>query len=185
MLSLEHTPMPTLPSLNDTTPMAPKRARRTSPTLSRRVRANLNVLSIPDIQSGTTAPLTLVPQGRSSVGGVSFDKILLNGAMRNKHMLANKKSHVIAPLSKVNSPARKAISPSILKSSPLKGPNNSLMALRMAAIVKGSSDTKAQLMFGGANKSFELPGRTRSSPYRPLVSRAPPIRSRSFGAVCA
>lgn len=195
MMSFEHTPMPLLPSFGDATPMTPKRPRKTSATLSRRVRANLNELSIPDIHSGSSSPLKLMPQGSASFGGLSLDKILLNGAMRNKQQQQQKKtSHVIAPLAPkttnvVSSPPRKQVlSPSSLvkKSSPLRGPNNSLMALRMAAMVKGSADTKAQLMFGGkVNKSFELPGRARSSPYRPLVSRALPLRNRSFNAICA
>jgi hypothetical protein len=192
MMSLEQTPMPLLPSFGACTPMPPKRKCRTSSTLNRRVRANLNELCIPDIQSGTSAPLKLTPQGRTSFAGLSFDKILINGA--KKHMAQTssstptvtiKKSHVIPPLPKSHSPGRKVISPSVLKSSSPRS-NNSLMALRMAAMVKGSADPKAQLMFGGKfNKTFELPGRARSSPYRPLVSRTPPMRSRSFGAVCA
>ena len=169
------------------TPLAPKRARRTSPTLNRRVRANINMLSIPDIHSdGPSAPLQLAPQGRADVGGLSFDKILLKSKVAPAPASPAKKSHVIVPLPKSNSrnSPKNIIRAPALRGSPLKGPNNSLMALRMASMVKGSVDAKAQLKFGGLNKSFQVPGRARSSPYRP--SRALPTRNlnRSFNALC-
>jgi len=212
MLSLEQTPLPFLPSFDDHTPMAPKRGRRTSDELNRRVRANLNILSIPDMQSiGSAAPsspfLLLQPQtttchsrgGVGAVPGSPYEKILLAGAMRSKANKAQQqqRSHVlVAPPGRkaqntLRSPVARTVvqtpPPMVKTSSPGKnspGSNHSLMSLRMAAMVKGSSDARAQLKFGGVvNKSFAAPGRSLSSPYRP--SRALPSRNRSFNALCA
>jgi len=202
MLSLEQTPLPFLPSFDDHTPMAPKRGRRTSDELNRRVRANLNILSIPDMQSiGSAAPsspfLLLQPQtttchsrgGVGAVPGSPYEKILLAGAMRSKANKAQQqqRSHVLVAPPTRASVVAVAPPPMVKTSSPGKnspGSNHSLMSLRMAAMVKGSSDARAQLKFGGVvNKSFAAPGRSLSSPYRP--SRALPSRNRSFNALCA
>ncbi|CAB9517581.1 expressed unknown protein [Seminavis robusta] len=201
MFSLDQSPLPMLPTFDNVTPVPPKRGRRTTASLNRRVRAHLDSLTIPDIQKagGVSAPLMLQPQGRSQVGGVSFESILLGG--RNKTAAAAPKAPLLAsPLAQKakaaptirGSPARRAAAP-VFKTSPLKNAGGafssgpSLMSLRMAAMVKGTADAKAQLKYGSSgpfNKQFQAPGRTRSSPYRP--SRAvPTMRSRSFNAVCA
>jgi hypothetical protein len=198
MSSLEFTPMPLLPEFDNVTPMTPKRVRRVSEALHRRVRANLSLLSIPDIQSPASVPLLLQPQGRGEVTGLSFDKILLGGAGRNKAAAAAKTLQRLSPpqqniplrpvmVTTRISPVRKtAQTPAAFKTSPLKsgGDNPSLMSLRMAAMLKGSIDAKAQLKFGNglSNKSFQVPGRALSGPYRP--SRANPMRNRSFNALC-
>jgi hypothetical protein len=158
------------------------------------------MLSIPDIQSSAPAPFMLQPQGGCEVSGLSFDKILLGGAMRNKVAAAAKKPQLVSQTqqkvpvkpvvaSTIGSPVRKvAQTPIVFKTSPFKsdGANPSLMSLRMAAMVKQSSDAKAQLKFGSGpfKKSFQAPGRALSGPYRP--SRAMPVmRNRSFNALCA
>jgi len=92
------TPFPPLPDLNTTTPPTPKRCRGASEELSRRVRANLHVLSIPDIAtiSDTDASSTnqfscgglqLQPQGQMK----NISSMFLKGAMR--HNNNNNKAH--------------------------------------------------------------------------------------------
>lgn len=203
MTSLEkQTPLPMLPTFDNATtaPMAPKRSRGSSVALNRRVRANLNVLCIPDIRSSnnTAAPLQLQmqPQGKTAV---DFQSILLGGAMRNRAskakliLTAKHNKPIIHHHSHKSSPnsLRTPVERRFLPGPPpqLKGGKNanmSLLSLRMAAMLKGSVDAKAQLKFGtslGGNKSFAVPGRSLSSPYRP--SRATINRNRSFNALCA
>lgn len=207
-----NTPLPLLPANDDiATPATPKRSRGASASLSRRVRANLNTLSIPDISNKNMAGglhLQLQPEGRVTMGGASFESILLGGAMRNKaskaHLILNPSSSssslspaLPAPpkqqlqlhprkqpttMRRTGARASKPVMMMMHKGSPIKTKNDnvSLLSLRMAAMLKGSTDAKAQLKFGG---SFQAPGRTRSSPYRP--SRNIPIRNRSFNALCA
>ena len=200
MMSLvDQTPLPLLPAFDDiTTPLPPKRSRGASAALSRRVRANLNVLSIPDISgAGGAAPLRLQLQPQGTMAGTSCEKILLGGAMRNKaskaqlilqqqpskqqqQQLSCKKPTTVTNTRRVLS----APPPALMKKN--ANANVSLLSLRMAAMLKGSADAKAQLKFGGslaAAKSFQAPGRARSSPYRP--SRNVPTRNRSFNALCA
>lgn len=206
------TPLPLLPAFDDTmtAPSPPKRSRGSSEALNRRVRANLNVLSIPDMRPGApgAAPLRLQlqPQG-TSLAGTSFEKILLGGAMRNKaskaHLILNtspSRKQKLQLLSKKPLPLtsnRRVLSgppPSSMmhrgNSSPLsvkKNANVSLLSLRMAAMLKGSTDAKAQLKFGGSlagKHSFQAPGRTRSSPYQPSRNIVN-MRTRSFNALCA
>ena len=214
MMSLldQNTPLPLLPAFDDiATPPTPKRSRGASASLSRRVRANLNTLSIPDISNKNMdggLHLQLQPQGRATMGGASFESILLGGAMRNKA----KKAQLILNASSSSSSALPALHKQQLqlhsrkqptsmrrtgagaskpvmmmhKGCPIKAKNDnvSLLSLRMAAMLKGSTDAKAQLKFGGlAQKSFQAPGRARSSPYQP--SRNLPVRNRSFNALCA
>lgn len=184
-MDLEHTPFPLLPSFDVATPATPKRKSRTSAALNRRVRANLNTLSVPDLSSvgGSSATLQLQPQGRTVLGS-SYEKLLLSGAVRNKNKVMS--SHG-KPKTNLRTPAPRTIvsAPNKANSLSMKTSGTSLMSLRMAAMLKGSADAKnVNLKFGGQfDKSFAAPGRARSSPYRP--SRSMPLRNRSFNAVSA
>jgi hypothetical protein len=178
MMSFEQTPLPTLP-FDNCTPLPPKRGRRTSAALNRRVRANLNILSVPDINEVGSAPLQLQPQKRAILGS-SYEKLLLGGALRKAQMKAKSSNHMRTPT------PRTVVSAPAIKANSMKTGGTSLMSLRMAAMLKGSADANnAQLMFGAA-KSFQAPGRARSGGYiHRSPARAIPVRNRSFNAVSA
>ena len=176
----QSTPFPQVPAFDDVaTPATPKRVRRTSVALNRRVRANIGALGIPNISAMGSGPLRLEPQKRSIMGS-SYEKLLLGGALRHKNSQASKTISSSKAKTSLRTPPRTVVSAPMKTT--MKTGNISLMSLRMAAMLKGSSDAKAQLKFG-QTLSFSPPGRARSSPYRP--SRSMPVRNRSFHAVSA
>lgn len=206
-LDLQCTPMPTLPmDGNVPEPTTPKRVRRTSEALNRRVKANIGALYVPSMNEiGAGSRLTLQPQARSLVSS-SYSKTLLSGAMKKiqerqqqKKQQEQQKQQQQQQVSPQTSRAlpRSMVRPTtprnnnsrnlpVIKN--MRSGTNSLLSLRMAAMLKTSPDqiglkpTVAHMKFG-APRTFNVPGRANSSPYRP--SRAIPTRSRSFNAVCA